>query len=207
MEIPHSGLPTPPQAQGLTHSRYARDVELPLTPPHLICSSSRTPDEALGKLAIQKLILRGQGHAVVGDDLCVVPGGGSCSARSIHIVEINMVQSKLDCVSVQPLKVVHQRPCCIASKVDTIEPVGWKHSRASSGELYIRRAGAPGSPAKGWLLDSGSPAPSICTHKLGRSRETDQLVSFFVSARMPPQQELMPDLSQIKFFVGVKGHV
>lgn len=141
-------LPSQPRANSLARNRYATHVaELPWTS-HLIRSSGCTPDEALGKMSIEKLIFLGQRHAVVGDDLCVVPGGGSCRARPISVVEINMVQSKLDCVAIQPLKVVHQRPRRISSKVYAVKSIGWEHSKGSREELYTRRVRSPRSPAK-----------------------------------------------------------
>lgn len=115
---------------------------------HLIRSGSCTPDEALGKMSIEKLVFPGQWHAVVGDDLCVVPGRGSCCARPVCVIEVDMVQSKLDCVAIQPLKIVHQRPCRIPSKIYTIKSVGWEHPKGSREELYTRRVRSPRSPAK-----------------------------------------------------------
>lgn len=68
--------------------------------PHLIGSGSCTPDKAFGKVSVEKVIFPGLWHAIVGDDLGVVPGGSSGRPRPVGVVEIHVVQSRLDGVAI-----------------------------------------------------------------------------------------------------------
>lgn len=59
--------------------------------------------------------------AVAADDLRVVPGGGLGEPWQRGVRVIHVVEPKPFIIAHCPLKVVHQRPCRVATQINTIK--------------------------------------------------------------------------------------